>query len=87
MLRQLLEAGGDPVAVAAALGFEAMGADALGQAVDGVIAANPVEWGRFLAGEDKLQGFLVGKIKAATGGKADLKAVSVLLRERRTAAT
>ncbi|MDQ1364027.1 MAG: hypothetical protein QOE57_69, partial [Acidimicrobiaceae bacterium] len=35
------------------------------------------------AGEDKLQGFFIGKVKAATAGKADLKAVSALLRERR----
>jgi aspartyl-tRNA(Asn)/glutamyl-tRNA(Gln) amidotransferase subunit B len=84
VLRHLLEEGGDAVAVAAALGFEAMGADDLGTAVDAVIAANASEWGRFLAGEDKLQGFFVGQVKAATRGKADLKAVSGLLRERRS---
>ncbi|MDQ1413480.1 MAG: aspartyl-tRNA(Asn)/glutamyl-tRNA(Gln) amidotransferase subunit [Acidimicrobiaceae bacterium] len=84
VLRHLLSQGGsDPAAVAAALGFEAMGADDLGDAVDGVIAANPAEWARFAAGEDKLQGFFIGKVKAATAGKADLKAVSALLRERR----
>jgi Asp-tRNA(Asn)/Glu-tRNA(Gln) amidotransferase B subunit len=60
-----------------------MGAGDLGDAVDGVIAANPAEWARFAAGEDKLQGFFIGKVKAATAGKADLKAVSALLRERR----
>ena len=86
VLRHLLEQGGDPVAIAAALGFEAMAADDLGAAVDGVIAANPGEWGRFVAGEDKLQGFFVGKVKAATAGKADLKVVSGLLRSRRAAA-
>ena len=85
VLRHLLEHGGDPVAVASELGFEAMGAGDLGDAVDGVIAAHPAEWSRFVAGEDKLQGFLVGKVKAATAGKADLKAVSALLRERRAA--
>ncbi len=86
VLRHLLEHGGDPAAVASALGFEAMGAGDLGTAVDGVIAAHPAEWGRFEAGEDKLQGFFVGQVKAATAGKADLKAVSALLRARRAPA-
>jgi aspartyl-tRNA(Asn)/glutamyl-tRNA(Gln) amidotransferase subunit B len=83
VLGHLLESGGDPATVAAQLGFEAMAADDLSAAVDRVIAAHPSEWSRFLAGEDKLQGFFVGKIKAATQGKADLKAVSGLLRGRR----
>ncbi|MDQ1427849.1 MAG: hypothetical protein QOK39_1325, partial [Acidimicrobiaceae bacterium] len=48
-------------------------------------AANPGEWGRFLAGNDKLQGFFIAKVKAATGGNADLKAVAALLRDRRAA--
>ncbi len=85
VLRHLLEhggGGGDPAAVAKSLGFEAMAAGDLGAAVDGVIAAHPGEWDRFAGGEDKLQGFLVGQVKAATAGKADLKAVSALLRER-----
>ncbi len=86
VLGHLLGEGGDPAVVAASLGFEAMAAGDLGRAVDDVIAANPVEWGRFVAGEDKLQGLFVGKVRAATGGKADLKAVSGLLRDRRAAA-
>ncbi|MGH9124374.1 MAG: Asp-tRNA(Asn)/Glu-tRNA(Gln) amidotransferase subunit GatB [Acidimicrobiales bacterium] len=85
VLADLLEHGGDPVAIAHRLGFEAMSADDLGRAVDGVIAANPGEWARFTRGEDKLQGFFVGKVKAATAGKADLKVVSELLRQRRAA--
>jgi aspartyl-tRNA(Asn)/glutamyl-tRNA(Gln) amidotransferase subunit B len=85
VLHHLLESGGSPAAVASALGFEAMGAGALDQAVDAVIAANPGEWGRFLAGNDKLQGFFIAKVKAATGGNADLKAVAALLRDRRAA--
>jgi aspartyl-tRNA(Asn)/glutamyl-tRNA(Gln) amidotransferase subunit B len=55
--------------------------------VDAAIAANPGEWGRFVGGEDKLTGFFIGKIKAATGGNADLKEASALLRERRAAAS
>jgi aspartyl-tRNA(Asn)/glutamyl-tRNA(Gln) amidotransferase subunit B len=86
VLRHLLSSGGDPAAVAATLGFEAMGSGALGDSLDAVIGANPTEWGRFLAGEDKLQGFFVAQVKVATGGKADLKAVSALLRDRRAGA-
>jgi aspartyl-tRNA(Asn)/glutamyl-tRNA(Gln) amidotransferase subunit B len=85
VLKRLLESGGDPAAIANELGFEAMAADQISSVVDEIIAANPTEWARFAAGEDKLQGLFIGKIKAATGGKADLKAVAGLLRERRTA--
>jgi aspartyl-tRNA(Asn)/glutamyl-tRNA(Gln) amidotransferase subunit B len=84
VLRTLLDEGGRPVEIAAALGFEAMGSDALGAVVDQVIADNPGEWSRFVGGEDKLTGFFIGKIKAATGGNADLKAASAELRDRRT---
>ncbi len=85
VLKRLLESGGDPEAMARELGFEAMGADFVGDAVDQLITNHPVEWARFVGGEDKLQGFFIGKVKAATEGKADLKAVSALLRERRSA--
>jgi aspartyl-tRNA(Asn)/glutamyl-tRNA(Gln) amidotransferase subunit B len=83
VLARVLTAGGDPAAVAAELGFEALGADTLAAAVDAAITANPGEWERFRAGEDKLVGFFVGKVMAATEGKADGKAVTALLRERR----
>ncbi|MDP9073586.1 MAG: Asp-tRNA(Asn)/Glu-tRNA(Gln) amidotransferase subunit GatB [Actinomycetota bacterium] len=86
VLKQLLEGGGDPAAIAAGLGFEAMAGDALEGAVDQVVAANPGEWQRYCAGEDKLTGFFIGKVKAATAGKADLKAAAALLAQRRKAA-
>jgi aspartyl-tRNA(Asn)/glutamyl-tRNA(Gln) amidotransferase subunit B len=84
VLKEVMAGGGDPAQVAARLGFEAMSAGALDAAVDHVVAANPAEWDRFAAGEDKLTGFFIGKIKAATGGQADLKAASDLLRRRRS---
>jgi aspartyl-tRNA(Asn)/glutamyl-tRNA(Gln) amidotransferase subunit B len=84
VLKEVMAGGGDPGQVAARLGFEAMSAGALDAAVDHVVAANPAEWDRFAAGEDKLTGFFIGKIKAATGGQADLKAASDLLRRRRS---
>jgi aspartyl-tRNA(Asn)/glutamyl-tRNA(Gln) amidotransferase subunit B len=85
VLRHLLAEGGDPAAIASHLGFESMSADALTTVLDEVIAANASEWDRFVQGEDKLQGLFVGKIKAATQGKADLKAVAGLLRQRKAA--
>ncbi len=85
VLRHLLTEGGDPTAIAGKLGFEAMSGDATTTAIDEVIAANASEWDRFVNGEDKLQGLFIGKVKAATQGKADLKAVAALLRERKAA--
>jgi aspartyl-tRNA(Asn)/glutamyl-tRNA(Gln) amidotransferase subunit B len=82
ILEVLLDEGGDPEAIAAARGFEAMSADALAGAVDAAIAAHPDEWARLGAGEQKLTGFFVGKVMAATAGQADGKAVTALLRER-----
>jgi aspartyl-tRNA(Asn)/glutamyl-tRNA(Gln) amidotransferase subunit B len=84
VLKDLLEGGGDPDQVAARHGFEAMAAGDLESVVDQVISAHPDEWARFAAGEDKLTGFFVGQIKAATEGRADLKAASALLRSRRS---
>ncbi len=83
VLKTMLEGGGQPDAIAADLGFEAMDASALETVVDDVIAAHPEEWQRFCSGEDKLTGFFIGHIKSATDGKADLKAASGLLRSRR----
>ncbi len=83
VLKELLATGGIPAEIAARLGFEAMGADDLADVVDQVIAENAGEWERYRAGEDKLTGFFIGKIKAATAGQADLKAASALLRDKK----
>ncbi|MDQ1397222.1 MAG: aspartyl-tRNA(Asn)/glutamyl-tRNA(Gln) amidotransferase subunit [Acidimicrobiaceae bacterium] len=87
VLAELLATGGDPAEIAKAKGFEAMGADALATAVDDVIAANAADWADYCAGNDKVSGKFVGQIMKATGGRADGKAVTALLRERRTAAS
>jgi aspartyl-tRNA(Asn)/glutamyl-tRNA(Gln) amidotransferase subunit B len=77
---------GDPAAIAASLGFEAMDTGALDAAVDAVIAANPSEWERFKAGDPKergkLTGFFVGAVMKSTKGKADGKAVTAALSAR-----
>jgi aspartyl-tRNA(Asn)/glutamyl-tRNA(Gln) amidotransferase subunit B len=85
VLKVLVAEGGDPKAIAARLGFEVMAAGALAEVVDQVIAANQREWARYAGGDDKLAGFFIGKIKAATGGNADLRAATQLLQQYRAA--
>jgi aspartyl-tRNA(Asn)/glutamyl-tRNA(Gln) amidotransferase subunit B len=48
--------------------------------VASVLAEHPAEVARIATGEDKLIGFLVGKVMRAGGGKADPKAVDRLVR-------
>ena len=50
--------------------------------VDQVIAGHPDEVGRFRGGESKLMGFLVGQVMKASGGKANPKEVSSLMRNK-----
>ena len=57
VLRALVAEGGDPNAIAAKLGFQAMASGALDAVMDEVIAANPREWERYGAGDDKLDRF------------------------------
>ena len=82
VLVEMLSNGGDPQAIADAKGFEAMDSVDLSGAVDQVVSAHPSEWERFATGDQKLMGFFVGQVMKATGGKADGKAVSALLRQR-----
>ena len=78
VLKVLVAEGGDPAAIAAGLGFQAWLPVRLEEIVDQVIAANPREWERYAGGDDKLAGFFIGKVKAATGGNADLRAATDL---------
>ena len=86
VLKALVADGGEPKAIAASLGFEVMAAGALAEVVDQVMAANPREWARYAGGDDKLTGFFIGKVKAATGGNADLRAATQLLQQHRSSA-
>ena len=81
VLAEVLAGGGDPAAIARARGFEALGTDTLAGVVDEVVAAYPAEWSRYVGGEQKLAGFFVGKVMAATRGQADGKAVTARLEE------
>jgi len=83
VLAAMLEGGPDPEQIAADLGFEAMADDAVGAAVDDVIATHPAEWQRYRDGDTKVAGMLIGKVMALTKGKADGGTVGRLLQERR----
>ena len=79
VLAELVEAGGDPAAVAAARGFEAMDTGDLETMLTDIIVASPAEWQRFVEGDRKVQGFFVGQIMKATQGKADGKVLNELM--------
>jgi aspartyl-tRNA(Asn)/glutamyl-tRNA(Gln) amidotransferase subunit B len=87
VLHELLADGGDPEAIADAHGFAPVDTGVIEQAVDGAIAEDGAAWARYVAGDDKVAGLFVGKVMKATGGKADGKAVTALLQQRRSAVT
>jgi len=86
VLAELLAEGGDPEAIAERRGFKPVDTGVIESAVDQVIAADAGAWTRYVQGEDKLVGMFVGQVMKATGGKADGKAVTALLQQRRGAA-
>ncbi|MEO1056266.1 MAG: Asp-tRNA(Asn)/Glu-tRNA(Gln) amidotransferase subunit GatB [Actinomycetota bacterium] len=75
--------GGDPRAIAADKGFEAMDTSELEAMVDAAIEAQPDAWAKFCAGEKKAQGAIVGAVMKASKGQADGKAVNILLNQKR----
>jgi aspartyl-tRNA(Asn)/glutamyl-tRNA(Gln) amidotransferase subunit B len=79
--------GGDPAAIAAAKGFEAMDTSLIDGFVDQAIAADPDAWAKFCAGESKAMGALVGQVMKLSRGKADGKAVSAALNARKSGST
>jgi aspartyl-tRNA(Asn)/glutamyl-tRNA(Gln) amidotransferase subunit B len=84
VLADLLAAGGgDPAAIAAERGFEAMGTSELEAMVDAAIEAEPEAWAKFCAGEGKAMGALVGHVMRASKGQADGKLVSQLLQQKK----
>jgi aspartyl-tRNA(Asn)/glutamyl-tRNA(Gln) amidotransferase subunit B len=87
VLAELVTSGGDPEVIAKAKGFEAMDASALDASVDAAIAAEPDVWAKYVAGDDKAVGRLVGSVMKATNGQADGKAVTAKLQERRATAS
>jgi aspartyl-tRNA(Asn)/glutamyl-tRNA(Gln) amidotransferase subunit B len=56
--------------------------EAMAAVVDAVLAEHAEEAARLAGGEDRLLGFLVGKVMRSTGGRADPTVVSSLIRKR-----
>lgn len=73
----------DPLALATREGLRQVRDDqALVAWIDDVLAENPAEAARFLAGEKKLQGVLVGLVMKKSKGSADPRLVNQLLSAR-----
>ena len=82
VLATMLKSGGAPEEIATAKGYESLTTESLAASVEAVITAHPAEWERFVAGEAQVTGFLVGQVMKATGGRANGKAVTDVLRSR-----
>jgi aspartyl-tRNA(Asn)/glutamyl-tRNA(Gln) amidotransferase subunit B len=79
----MAESGGEARAIAEREGLiQERDSGALAGWVDEVLAENAAEAGRFLSGEKKLQGVLVGLVMKKSKGRADPKQVNQLLAER-----
>jgi aspartyl-tRNA(Asn)/glutamyl-tRNA(Gln) amidotransferase subunit B len=80
---RMLETSKPPAQIAADEGLvQVKDESALEGWVDEVLAENPDEAKRFLAGERKLQGVLVGLVMKKSKGRADPKRVNQLLASR-----
>jgi aspartyl-tRNA(Asn)/glutamyl-tRNA(Gln) amidotransferase subunit B len=83
VLAGVLEGEGSPKEVAARRDLGQISDEGvLAAAVEEVLAAHPAEVERLRAGEERLIGFLVGRVMQATGGKADPRRVSEAIRRR-----
>jgi aspartyl-tRNA(Asn)/glutamyl-tRNA(Gln) amidotransferase subunit B len=79
----MVATGDPPMKIAERDGLVKVSDDAqLGHWIDDVFAEHPTEAQRFIAGEKKLQGVLVGFVMKKSGGRADPKRLSQMLAER-----
>jgi aspartyl-tRNA(Asn)/glutamyl-tRNA(Gln) amidotransferase subunit B len=79
----MAQTGERPEQIAEREGLTQVGDDAqLGTWVDEVLASQPAEWERYLAGEKKLLGVFVGAVMKKSGGRADPRKVNQLLATR-----
>ncbi len=80
VLPELLEKGGSAKAIVEAKGLiQISDVGELETIIDQLIADNPDKVEQFRAGKTKLQGFFVGQVMKATGGRADPKLTNKLL--------
>ncbi|HWD24352.1 MAG TPA: Asp-tRNA(Asn)/Glu-tRNA(Gln) amidotransferase subunit GatB [Acidimicrobiales bacterium] len=85
VLGEMLASGGEPSEIATRLGYGGLDADALEAVIDRVIDESPAEWARYLEGDAKVVGFLLGRIMRETEGKANGKVVNASLAKRKGA--
>ncbi|MEM8961534.1 MAG: glutamine--tRNA ligase/YqeY domain fusion protein [Acidobacteriota bacterium] len=77
---EMVEKGGDPVAIVDDRGLEQLGdADALLPVIETIITANPAQTEQYRGGKTALMGFFIGQVMRETGGRADAKLVRELL--------
>jgi aspartyl-tRNA(Asn)/glutamyl-tRNA(Gln) amidotransferase subunit B len=86
LARMIQDGGGDAAAIASEMGFEAMDSGALEAIVDEAIAAQPDAWAKYVAGERKALGAIVGQVMKASKGQADGKLVNEIVEKRAAAA-
>jgi aspartyl-tRNA(Asn)/glutamyl-tRNA(Gln) amidotransferase subunit B len=83
ILAAIIQQDGDPRIVAERMNLLQIGDESqLETWVDEVLAENPDESARFVSGERRLQGVLVGLVMKKSGGRADPKKLSQLLAGR-----
>ena len=83
VLAAMWDGEGDADAIIQARGLAQMSdSAALEQVVDEVISGNPDQVEQYRAGKTKVMGFLVGQVMKASGGKANPKKVSEILKSR-----
>jgi aspartyl-tRNA(Asn)/glutamyl-tRNA(Gln) amidotransferase subunit B len=83
VFEHMLTSDDDPQTIIAREGLAPV-ADAgeLGAIIDGILAQHPAEVQRWRDGDRKLQGFFMGQIMKATGGKASAEVARTLLSEK-----
>ena len=82
LARMMENSGGNAAAIAAEMGFEAMDTGELEAIVDQAIASQSDAWAKYLAGERKALGAIVGQVMKATKGQADGKIVNEIVERR-----
>jgi aspartyl-tRNA(Asn)/glutamyl-tRNA(Gln) amidotransferase subunit B len=83
LLETLYAQGGDPAQLVEAQGLAQVSDESiLTETIRAVLDDHPGEVGRYLAGEDKLIKFLMGKVMRAMGGKGEAAVVQRLLAEQ-----
>ena len=83
LVPELVEKGGDPVALVRERGLEAVAdASVLERTIDEVMAEHTESVEQYRAGDKKLLNFLMGQVMRRTQGKADPGAVREILTRR-----